>query len=586
MLELMILRGISTFALGVMLTGPAQAGTNDEPVSLAGNYLASRTASHVRDLDATTTFTSAALKLDQNNGVLLERLFQAEVMLGDVTKAEPLAAQVIKLNSQQRMARLVLGLKEFRARRYAESRVHFDEAAYTPLGTLTSGLLDAWSYAGEGSLNAALKALDKLDGQDAFTNYKALHAALIADYLGSGVRAEASYKKAYQLAPTSLRIVQAYGNFLERSGRKDDAAKVYGDYLADGQRDVLVQQALAKLQSGQKPAAFISTPQAGASEVLFSIASALTGDQNAESALTYSQLALRVAGDKPVILTTLGGIQADLRFYEQSSASFDQVPKDSPLRAYADTQIAINLHRMDKKDEAIARLLEVTAKNPKDFDATVTLAAIYRASDQFDKSVETYTKAIGLMGDSDKNNWRIYYDRGIALDKLKQFDKSEEDFRKAMEISKGDSSVLNYLGYSMIDRGEKLDEALAMVKKAVELKPNDGYIVDSLGWAYFKLRDYEQAVTYCERAVDLNPGDPIIAEHLGDVYWMAGRKLEAQFQWQHAKDNHPESGDLARLESKLKDGLPEGSADKPADNSSSGRPAQPADDKTGKPING
>jgi len=546
--------------------------------------LASRTASHVRDLPATAAFTSAALKLDPGNGVLLERLFQAEVMQGEIVKAEPLAAQVIKTNSQQRMARLVLGLKEFRARRYGEARGHFDEAAYTPLGTLTSTLLDAWAYAGEGSLNAALKALDKLDGQDGFTNYKALHTALIADYLGSGVRADAAYKKAYQLAPTSMRIVQAYGNWLERSGHKDEAEKVYKAYLADGQRDVLVQQALDKLQSAAKPAAFVATPQAGASESLFSIASALTGDQNAEAALTYSELALSLAGDKPVILTTLGGIQSDLKFYDDSNATFDQVPKDSALRAYADTQMAINMHRMDKKDEAIKLLQDVTAKNANDFDATVTLAAIYRASDKFDLSVETYTKAIGLLGEDAKNNWRIFYDRGIAFDKLKQFDKSEEDFRKALEISKGDPSVLNYLGYSMIDRGEKLDEALAMVKKAVELKPNDGYIVDSLGWAYYKLRDYEQAVTYCERAVDLNAGDPTIADHLGDVYWMAGRKLEARFQWQHAKDNKPDPEDLAKIEAKIKDGLPEPDVAKPADGATA--PAQPVDDKAGKPING
>jgi tetratricopeptide (TPR) repeat protein len=580
----MKMRGISALALSLVLSAAAQAATDAESATLAGNYLASRTASHVRDLPATAAFTSAALKLDPGNGVLLERLFQAEVMQGEIAKAEPLAAQVIKTNSQQRMARLVLGLKEFRARRYGEARGHFDEAAYTPLGTLTSTLLDAWAYAGEGSLNAALKALDKLDGQDGFTNYKALHTALIADYLGSGVRADAAYKKAYQLAPTSMRIVQAYGNWLERSGHKDEAEKVYKAYLADGQRDVLVQQALDKLQSAAKPAAFVATPQAGASESLFSIASALTGDQNAEAALTYSELALSLAGDKPVILTTLGGIQSDLKFYDDSNATFDQVPKDSALRAYADTQMAINMHRMDKKDEAIKLLQDVTAKNANDFDATVTLAAIYRASDKFDLSVESYTKAIGLLGEDAKNNWRIFYDRGIAFDKLKQFDKSEEDFRKALEISKGDPSVLNYLGYSMIDRGEKLDEALAMVKKAVELKPNDGYIVDSLGWAYYKLRDYEQAVTYCERAVDLNAGDPTIADHLGDVYWMAGRKLEARFQWQHAKDNKPDPEDLAKIEAKIKDGLPEPDVAKPADGATA--PAQPVDDKAGKPING
>jgi tetratricopeptide (TPR) repeat protein len=566
--------GISLVSLGLLVSVPALADV-PEANSLSGNYLASRTASHLMDLDASAQYTSAALKQDHNNGVLTERLFQAEVMQGDFTKAEPLAAQVVKFNSQQRIARLVLGLKEFRARRYAQARDNFNEAAYTPIGTLTSALLSSWAYAGEGSLNAALHELDKLDGQDAFANYKAFHAALIADYLGSSVRAEAAYKKAYGLAPTSLRIVQAYGNFLERNGRKADAEKVYHSYLADGQRDVLVQKQLADMQTAAKPPVFVASPAAGAGEVLFSVASALNSDQSADAALVYSQLALAFSADRPVVLTTLGAVQTGLKLYDQANVSFDQVPKDSVLRDYADTQIALNFQRLDQKPEAISKLEAVVAKDSKNSDALVTLAGVYRANDDLSKAADWYGQALALLPENDANTWRVYYDRGIVYDRLKQYDKSEPDFRKALALSKDDPSVLNYLGYSMIDRGVHLDEALAMVKKAVSLKPNDGFITDSLGWAYFILRDYDQAVTYCERAVDLVPSDPIIAEHLGDVYWKAGRRLEAQFQWQHAKDNHPEKEDLARIESKLKDGIPDVVEAKPAETTTPA-PADPA----------
>ena len=126
--------------------------------------------------------------------------------------------------------------------------------------------------------------------------------------------------------------------------------------------------------------------------------------------------------------------------------------------------------------------------------------------------------------------------------------------------------VLNYLGYSLIEKKLNLQEAMEMVKKAVELRPNDGYIIDSLGWAYYQLGDYEQAVIHIERAVELLPADPIIAEHLGDAYWRVGRKLEAKFQWQHARDNKPEPVDLARIEGKLKDGLPDEPPVTPAQN--------------------
>ena len=569
---------VSLFALSLFAVSPAFSETPASN-SLAGNFLASRTASRLLDLGPAADFTSAALKQDQSNGILAERLFQVYVMKGDLAKAEGLAQQVIKTNSQQRTARIVLGLKEFRARRYAEARSNFNEAAYTPFGVLTSALLSAWAFAGEGSLNAALRELDKLDGQDALANYKAFHTALIADYLSSSVRAEAAYKKAYELAPTSLRVVQGYGNYLERQGRKADAEKIYRGYLAGGQSNLFIQQALDNLPTAAKPAPFVANPLAGAGEVLFSVASSLNVDQSADAALIYAQLALSVANDKPFVLTTLGGVQSGLKQYVESNASFEQIPKSSLLRNYADTEIALNLQRMDKNADAVSRLKEVIARDPKNTDALITLAGIYRAGDQFSESVVTYSKVLELLPPNEANNWRVYYDRGIAFDHMKQYDKSEPDFRKALSLSKDDPAVLNYLGYSMIDRGINLDEALGMVKKAVSLKPNDGYITDSLGWAYFTLRDYEQAVTYCERAVDLIPSDPIIAEHLGDVYWKAGRKLEAGFQWQHAIDNHPDAADVPRMQAKLKDGLPEAVEAKPLDKTA------PADGAA-KPTNG
>ena len=359
-----------------------------------------------------------------------------------------------------------------------------------------------------------------------------------------------------------------------------DAEKVYRAFLADGQRDVLVQKQLADLQNPSKPAAFVATPAAGAGEVLFSVASALNGDQSADAALVYSQLALAFSADRPVVLTTLGAVQSGLKLYDQANATFEQVPQDSVLRNYADMQMALNFERQDQKPEAIAKLTAVVAKDSKDTDALVTLAGIYRTNDSLAKAAEIYGQALALLPENDATTWRVYYDRGIVYDRLKQYDKSEPDFRKALVLSKDDPSVLNYLGYSMIDRGVNLDEAIAMVKKAVSLKPNDGFITDSLGWAYFTLRDYEQAVAYCERAVDLVPSDAIIAEHLGDVYWKVGRKLEAQFQWQHAKDNHPEKDDITRIEGKLKDGMVDAVQAKPADN------AAPAVMDTSKPTKG
>ncbi len=157
----------------------------------------------------------------------------------------------------------------------------------------------------------------------------------------------------------------------------------------------------------------------------------------------------------------------------------------------------------------------------------------------------------------DKSNWSLYYVRGIAYERSKQWAKAEADLKLALDLAPDQALIMNYLGYSWIDQGVNLDEGMRLIKKAVELKPDDGYIVDSLGWAYFRLGKYEDAVRELERAVELRPQDPVMNDHLGDAYWRVGRRLEARFQWSHAKELKPEPPELPKIEAKLKDGLPD-----------------------------
>ena len=534
--------------------------------SFSGNYLAGLSASKARDNEVAADYLSKALLNDPNNPLLTEKLFFLEVAAGNMPDSEELAIKILSFNSQQRLARIVLGLRDFKIRHYAQARKHFNEAAYTPIGELTSSLLSAWSHAGEGNLSAALKDLDKLDSNDSFANFKSYHAALIADYSQNAIRAEASYKKAYEQAGTSLRVVQAYGNFLERHNRGAEAIKLYKVFLEGGDKNAIIDDALTNAQAKKMPEAFVGSPDAGASEAMFSLASAMTDDQSVDVALPYTQLAISLKGDRPVLDTLLGDIYVSTKHYQDAINAYNKVPQSSPLRVNADTEIAVNLQRLERSKEAQQKLIDIVAKDPKNYDVIMTLGNVYRSNEQFVEAADTYSKALELVATPGKDQWRVFYYRGISYEQQKIWDKAEADFRKALSLSPDEPMVLNYLGYAMIERKVNLTEALNMVKKAVELKPNDGYIVDSLGWAYFQLGDFQQAAEHIERAVDLNPADPTIGEHLGDAYWRVGRKLEAKFQWQHAKDNKPEPEDLKRVEEKLKNGLPDIPVTQPAAN--------------------
>ena len=565
MTGLLLRAAVSGLLLAALPAANAHAYEGME-ASPSGGYLAGRSAAKLRDNDLASDFLGHALKADAGNPILTEKVFLLELSEGNMPETERYAAEVLKFNSQQRMARIVLGLKDFRARHYADARKNFAQSAYTPVGELTSWLLTAWSHAGEGELNQALKALDRLDSNEAFANFKSFHAGLIADYLGNAIRAEASYRKAYEDAGSSLRVVQAYGNFLERSGRAADAQKIYRTFL-DSDENPLILAALDNSLKNVKPQPFIASPGAGAAEALFSLATSMTDEQSIDVALLYTRLALAFEADQPVMFTLLGDTYEDMKRYDKAIEAYEKVPATSPLRSNAEMEIAVSLQRLERKDEALDKLKGLIAREPQNYDAIVTLGNLYRSNEDYANAAATYDNAIALIKEPLPGHWRVYYYDGIAHERLKQWDVAEKSFRRALELSPDEASVLNYLGYSMIEKKINLTEAMEMVKKAVELKPNDGYIIDSLGWAYYQLGDYEQAVTHIERAVELLPADPIIAEHLGDAYWRVGRTLEAKFQWQHAKDNKPEPDDLKRIEDKIENGMAEEAPVTPVENS-------------------
>jgi Flp pilus assembly protein TadD len=173
----------------------------------------------------------------------------------------------------------------------------------------------------------------------------------------------------------------------------------------------------------------------------------------------------------------------------------------------------------------------------------------------FSECADVYSKGIATIDNPQKSDWVMFYFRGICLERAKQWEKAEADLKKALVLFPEQPQVLNYLGYSWIDQGVNLDEGMKMIRRAVEQKPDDGYIVDSLGWAYFRLGNYDDAVKQLERAVELKPEDPTVNDHLGDVYWRIGRTQEARFQWSHARDLKPEPEEIPKIEQKLKSGL-------------------------------
>ncbi len=533
-------RGFAVLALAFAAAIPAVAEEGPlgfETSSLSGNYLAGRYAGKLGDMDVAAEYFSQALRDDPGNQHLIERTFVLAISSGDTAQAEEMAALVLDIDPKNRLAQIVSGLREFRNKRYHKAAEFFRKSDQSPIGELSAGLLSAWTAAAERNSKAAFTALDRLDKNDAFTNFKSFHGGLIADLLNQRVRAEAFYKKAYEQAGNSLRVVQAYGNFLERQGKRQEAARIYRQFLANTESQPLVSEALAGLEAGRKPKHLVPDAAEGVAEVMFSIASALGDEQTLDISLVYAQLALIPKKDFFLGYSLLGDIYEQSSRFDKAIEAYDLIARNSALRARADIEIAINLDRLERNDEALARIDQVVGRDPKHYQAHLTKGDLLRGAKRFTEAGAAYDKAVALLDKPERKHWTVFYFRGIALERSKQWERAEADFRRAIELNPDQPLVLNYLGYSMIDKRIKLAEAMNMIRKAVELKPNDGYVVDSLGWAHFQLGEFSEAVKHLERAVELKPDDPIINDHLGDAYWRAGRRLEANFQWQHARDS-------------------------------------------------
>jgi Flp pilus assembly protein TadD len=316
------------------------------------------------------------------------------------------------------------------------------------------------------------------------------------------------------------------------------------------------------IKGGDKLAALVESVQAGAAEVLYGLGASLGRQGGEDLALVYLQLALYLQPKHALALLSLADLYENLKKPHLAIKIYERMPVDSPLRRNAEIQLGVNYDAIDRTDEAKKHLEKLIATRADDLEAIMALGNILRARKSFQECAEVYGKGIATVAKPEKPNWLIFYFRGICYERDKQWPKAEADLKKALELFPDQPHVLNYLGYSWVDQGVHLDDGMAMIRKAVDQRPDDGYIVDSLGWAYYRINNFEEAVKHLERAVELKPEDPTINDHLGDAYWKVGRILEARFQWSHARDLKPEPEELEKIQAKLKSGLPDDTSEK------------------------
>lgn len=518
----------------------------------AGAYLAGRQAGYDNDFAAGARYFTQALLANPTDAYLLENALASYVALGQFDQAETLARTIIGLRYPSPVADLVVNIVD--AKRGAWDNIFDALESGRSVGPLVDGLTQAWAHMGNGNIQRALAQFTQVSQTAGLEIYGLTHHAYALASVGDFDGAEALFASRADMQYSRQSAI-AHIEILSQLDRNADAISLL-DGVFGVQLDPGLQRLRDTLAAGDAvPYAAVASPVAGLADVYHIVAGLVQGDAPASYTLLLARAAAYLDPAKtPAVLLTAGLLE-NLGQYDLANAAYASVSRDDPSFVAAEMGRAEVLRAAGKSDAAIEVMENLARMFPEAPEVFAATGDLMRQSDRMEDAQAAYSRALALYADTAPQRWLVHYTRAIALHQLDRWPEAETDFRAALALQPDHPQVLNYLGYSLVERGEKLDEALAMIQKAAAARPDNGAIVDSLGWVLFKLGDYDQAVVHLEKAASLEPVDPVINDHLGDAYWAVGRVIEARFQWQRALSFGPTDTEADRIRDKLARGL-------------------------------
>ena len=522
----------------------------------SGPYLAAQSAMRANDFGFATQYQSRVLTIDRDNAAATRDLLFSYVALGRLQDAIPVANLYSERGADDFVTNLIVLLGQIEDEDFAGLSKTLENEGNFSLNPFIREVLTAWTEHGLGNVQEAQRIIDDILGRPGFETFAAFHRAMM--HLADGKNADAlqglgGFENTSGILTNRALLIKTA--LLQQMGQSDHARAFFNANFSVNSSP----ESAAILRNLDNNEPIVSglprTVSQAMSEIFFTLALFIQEQVDPSATLVYARIAEALNPQSAEVKLFVAGVLEELDQYKLALNVYEKVGAEDPK--YYTTQIskARAMRRSQRVDDGIDVLNDLAAAYPDVPVAHATLGDFLSRQDRYDEALTAYNAAISMYEAQNNVRWQLYYARGIIHERLKIWPNADQDFRSALALNPDQASVLNYLGYSLIERGEKLDEAMEMITKAVEIEPNSGYIVDSLGWGKFRLGQYEEAVPDLERAAELMATDPIVNDHLGDAYWAVGRKNEARFQWRRALSFNPEEVEETRIKRKLQVGL-------------------------------
>lgn len=529
------------------------ARTSDVIVpTVSGSFLAGQHAQVNNDWTTASSYFEDILDDNPNDKSIQRRAMALSLGAGKFDRAVALAKNLTNVQDTESLATLIVALDQIKSSNYQNAITTLGTIKSDGLSTAIVPLMKAWAEGGLGKSDIAT-----LKDSPSFL----YQAVLIADYTNDTAAIKqlaATYD--FTKTPTPITGLDVLADIFARRGETAEAESIYTALRnALPERTDEFNKKIAALKSRKSteiehPG---TTPQQGLASALRDTARLLANGYR-ESALLFAQMS-RMLDPKSVDgLELMAQFSADNRQYDDAISYITQIDtsasKDDAIEQQR--QIAMLLELDKQKDEAI-RVLSQLVETSGNVDAQIQIGDILRDQEKYKEALDAYNKAVKMMdGNVPEQYWQLLFSRGMTNERLANWQDAEQDLKAALAYEPDQPYILNYLGYTWADQNRNLDKAAEMIEKAAKLKPDDGAIIDSLGWVYYRMGKFREAAKMLEGAVELQPYESEINDHLGDAYWRVGRRNEARFQWKRAISFTKDDAIIKRIEEKIENGLP------------------------------